>query len=57
MKNKRYRIRLWINEKHFAEWSISAEDNQDAQSRCDYLKGCCLKYGGWSPLRADIKLV
>ena len=55
MKSKHYQIKLWLNDRHFAKWDILAKDNQEAQERCEHLKGCCINNGGWNPIRADIK--
>ena len=56
MKNKVYRIKLWINESFFCKWDVYAKDNQEAQGICEHLRGCCMKTG-WIPIRADIKVV
>lgn len=56
MKMKRYIIKLWLNEKHFARWDMLAKNNQEAQGHCEHLKECCRQNGKWNPVRADIKL-
>ena len=56
MKKKCYIIKLWMNEKAFCKWDILAQDNTEAQEKCEHLKECCFKYGGWNPVLADIKL-
>lgn len=57
MKRKTYRIKLWLNEKSFCKWDIYAKDNMEAQSICEHLKECCIKNGGWTPIKADIKAI
>ena len=57
MKRKVYRIKLWLNEKYFCKWDVYAKDNMEAQSICEHLKECCIKNGGWTPIKADIKAI
>ena len=57
MKNKVYRIRLWIDNKNSCVWDIYAKTHQDAQAHCERLKECCRKNGGWNAVEASIKLL
>ena len=57
MKRKVYKIQLWKDDKYFLKWDVYAENNQEAQQKCEHLKQCCIKYGGFVPVKADIKQI
>ena len=57
MKRKIYRIKLWMDENRFCKWDVYAKDNLEVQSMCEHLKECCVKNGGWTPIKTDIKAI
>lgn len=54
MRRKRYIIKLWMDENNFCTWEVYAIDDAEAKNRCEHLKECCAKNGGWTPFKEEI---
>lgn len=56
MRRKHYIIKLWMDENNFCTWDIRAWNAEEAKEKCEHLKECCIKNGGWTPIKEEIIL-
>lgn len=57
MRRKRYIIKLWMDENNSCTWEVYAKDDAEAKNRCEHLKECCIKNGGWKPIKEYVAMI
>jgi hypothetical protein len=45
-----------MDENNFCTWDIRAWNDEEAKEKCEHLKECCVKNGGWTPVKEEIIL-